>query len=517
MRAIRTHRRVVFWTLACLLAFPTATSAEVSGFHINLTPYLGYTSMALETNLENNLIYGGRVGVGFGKRFGIEGSYGLSNSQTREGSGARAYILPINPGIPQQDSKLTHISADVLLNILPSSSLSPYLLGGWSSQEFEPQDSTGADSKRDGFNVGAGVRLHVNPRVAFRVEARDMIYSWSDEEKAAGANDITQNSFALTGGIQLSLGGVAGKPPDADADGVPDKKDTCAGTPVGAVVDAKGCPVDSDGDGVPDGIDTCAGTIAGAKVDAKGCTTDEDGDGVVDGIDTCPATAVGCTVDAKGCPADADMDGVCDGLDQCANTPTGATVDAKGCPADADGDGVADGIDRCPNTPANARVDANGCPIEITQRETEMLAKGVITERGLLFDTGKTTLKPESEKTLQELCAIFQQWPTLQIEIGGHTDARGSLAFNQTLSEGRAKAVHDWMDANCANANLANFSYKGYGETTPVATNKTAAGMTKNRRVEFKVLNPEELKRLKEHREMLQKEQPTGTPTEPPK
>ena len=504
----RFTARALLWILPCLLALPATTAAEVSGLHLNLTPYLGYASWAKETNMENDLLYGGRVGLGFGTRFGIEGSYGRSNSKTQEGDGGRAYVFPTDPAnVPQQDSKFTHISADALLNILPGSSLNPYILGGWSSQEFEPQDSTGADSKRNGFNVGAGVKLHFNPRVALRLEARDMIYSWSDEEKAAGASDKSQNSFAFTGGLQLSLGG-GGKPPDADADGVPDKKDSCADTPAGAVVDAKGCPVDSDGDGVPDGIDTCAGTIAGAKVDAKGCTTDEDGDGVVDGIDTCPGTIAGCTVDAKGCPTDADADGVCDGADQCANTPTGATVDAKGCPTDADADGVPDGLDQCPNTPANARVDKDGCPIEITERETEMLDKGVITEHGIQFDTGKTTLKPESEKTLQDLCAIIQQWPTVKLEIGGHTDARGSVAFNQTLSEGRAKAVEDWMKANCPNANLANLSAKGYGEGTPIASNKTAAGMAKNRRVEFKVLNPEELKRLKEHREMLQKETP---------
>ncbi|HEX5030142.1 MAG TPA: OmpA family protein [Candidatus Eisenbacteria bacterium] len=504
----RFTARALLWLLPCLLALPATTAAEVSGLHLNLTPYLGYASWAKETNMENDLLYGGRVGLGFGKRFGIEGSYGRSTSQTQEGDGGRAYVFPTNPAnVPQQDSKFTHISADALLNILPGSSLNPYILGGWSSQEFEPQDSTGADSKRDGFNIGAGVKLHFNPRVALRLEARDMIYSWSDEEQAAGASDKSQSSFAFTGGLQLSLGG-GGKAPDEDADGIPDKKDSCPGTPVGAVIDAKGCPVDSDGDGVPDGIDTCAGTVAGAKVDAKGCPTDEDSDGVVDGIDTCPGTLAGCTVDAKGCPSDADADGVCDGLDQCASTPTGATVDAKGCPTDADGDGVPDGIDQCPNTPANVRVDVSGCPIEVTTQEMEMLEKGAITAKGLVFDSGKTTLKPESEKTLQDLCAIFQQWPTLQVEIGGHTDSKGSDAVNQKLSEGRAQAVRDWMSANCAKANLANLTYKGYGESQPIASNKTAEGMAKNRRVEFKVLNPEELKRLRERREMLLKETP---------
>ncbi|HTK69497.1 MAG TPA: OmpA family protein, partial [Candidatus Eisenbacteria bacterium] len=502
---VRMRRFTARWLLPFLLLLPATALAEVDGLHLNLTPYLGYASWAKETNMENDLIYGGRLGLGFGKRFGIEGSYGKSSSKTQEGDGGRAYVFPTDPAnVPQQDSKFTHISADALLNIIPGSSLDPYILGGWSSQEFEPQDSTGADSKRNGFNVGAGVKLHFNPRVALRLEARDMIYSWSDDEKAAGASDKSQNSLAFTGGVQFSLGG-GGKAPDADADGVPDKKDACPGTPAGAVIDAKGCPVDSDGDGVPDGIDTCAGTIAGAKVDAKGCPTDEDGDGVFDGIDTCPGTLAGCTVDAKGCPTDSDGDGVCDGLDQCASTPTGATVDAKGCPTDADADGVPDGIDQCPNTPANVQVDKAGCPVEVTKQETEMLNTGTITEHGLQFDTGKTTLKPESEKVLQDLCAIFQQWPTLQIEIGGHTDSRGTEAANQKLSEGRAQAVHDWMASNCPNANLANMSFKGYGESKPIASNKTKDGMAKNRRVEFKVLNPDELKRVKEHREMLQK------------
>ena len=110
----------------------------------------------------------------------------------------------------------------------------------------------------------------------------------------------------------------------------------------------------------------------------------------------------------------------------------------------------------------------------------------------------------------RELCTIFQQWPTLQIEVGGHTDSQGSAAFNQKLSEERAQAVVDWARANCPNLNSANFSSKGYGESKPVAKNTTAKGRAQNRRVEFKVLNPEELKRLKERRETLMRDS-TGT------
>jgi outer membrane protein OmpA-like peptidoglycan-associated protein len=135
-----------------------------------------------------------------------------------------------------------------------------------------------------------------------------------------------------------------------------------------------------------------------------------------------------------------------------------------------------------------------------------MLDKGVITVRNIYFDTAKWDIKPESQKALNDLCTIFKQWPTLQIEIGGHADARGSEAYNQDLTEKRANSVLDWFKSNCADANLANFTARGYGESVPVASNKTQKGMALNRRVEFKVMNPEELKKIKERREMLMKE-----------
>ena len=402
--------------------------------------------------------------------------------------------------IDRVDAEFTHFAADLQLNLVPSSSVHPYLLGGYSSHKVDIDSAgTGFDETYGGFNVGGGIKAFFSPRVALRVEARDMVWSFKDEEEALGASTSSQHNLAYTGAVAFTIGGEA-KCDDLDLDGVCDDKDECPNTPAGCLVDARGCPLDADGDGVCDGLDTCPNTEAGCTVDAKGCPMDSDGDGVCDGKDQCPNTPAGCTIDANGCPVDDDRDGVCNGLDQCANTPSGCRVDEKGCTLDSDNDGVCDGIDQCPNTPAGAVVDPNGCPV--SARTTELLEKGSITARDIYFDTGQATIKPESEKTLQDLCTIFQQWPTLQIEIGGHADARGADDFNMKLSEDRAAAVLEWMRANCTNANMSNFTSKGYGETAPVASNKTKKGQTLNRRVEFKVMNPEELKRIKESQVM---------------
>mgnify|MGYP001025392458 CR=1 FL=1 len=257
---------------------------------------------------------------------------------------------------------------------------------------------------------------------------------------------------------------------------------------------------DTDGDGVLDSDDHCPCTPACAIVDEHGCPVDSDCDGVYDGIDKCPGTPKGAEVNKKGCPLDSDRDGVFDGLDSCPDTPKGATVDEKGCPSDADGDGVFDGIDRCPNTPKGAEVDKKGCPAETSEKEEEFLDTGMIRESNILFELGKADLKPESKEVLDEIGKVLVQWPDLKIEIGGHTDDQGAEDFNQKLSEQRAAAVFEYLKTEFPKIDADNFTTKGYGESLPVASNDTAEGRAKNRRVEFKCLNLDDMKREMDRR-----------------
>jgi outer membrane protein OmpA-like peptidoglycan-associated protein len=269
-------------------------------------------------------------------------------------------------------------------------------------------------------------------------------------------------------------------PKDADGDGVTDNLDRCPNTPAGTPVDANGCPRDSDGDGVTDLSDKCPNTPAGTAVDASGCPKDSDGDGVLDAADKCPNTPAGTPVDATGCPKDSDGDGVTDLLDKCPNTPAGVSVDGTGCPFDRDGDGVIDSTDKCPDTPAGTKVDAVGCP--------ELFGGGAtLVLEGVYFETGKATLKPESQASLYRVAESLRGNPEVTVEIGGHTDNTGSKATNVRLSAARANAVRDFLISRGVDA--ARMTAKGYGPEKPVADNKTVAGRAANRRVELTKTN----------------------------
>lgn len=215
-----------------------------------------------------------------------------------------------------------------------------------------------------------------------------------------------------------------------------------------------------------------------------GAPLDSDGDGVADRKDQCPNTPKGAKVDAKGCPLDSDGDGVFDGLDQCPDTPAGVKVNADGCPLDSDGDGIPDYKDACPTVPAPGTVD--GCPpkaAEPVPAPVEPSAPRKLTLDGVNFDNDSAKLRPESIAVLDKAAATLKEWGDVKVEVAGHTDSVNSDAYNNKLSQRRAEAVRAYLVKQGVAAD--RLTAKGYGESKPVADNKSAAGRAQNRRVEL--------------------------------
>jgi outer membrane protein OmpA-like peptidoglycan-associated protein len=105
---------------------------------------------------------------------------------------------------------------------------------------------------------------------------------------------------------------------------------------------------------------------------------------------------------------------------------------------------------------------------------------------GVTFDVGSATLKPQFRDTLDRIAASMKLYPDSLIDVYGHTDSTGSDAFNQNLSETRARTVADYLSMRgVASARIRSH---GFGETMPVATNATDDGRAKNRRVEIKIV-----------------------------
>lgn len=106
--------------------------------------------------------------------------------------------------------------------------------------------------------------------------------------------------------------------------------------------------------------------------------------------------------------------------------------------------------------------------------------------RNVFFDFDKSKLKKESEVELNKLADYLTANKGLKIEIGGHTDNRGSESYNELLSSSRAKAVYDYLISKGIDSK--RMAYKGYGMSKPIATNDTEEGRALNRRTEFTII-----------------------------
>jgi len=210
---------------------------------------------------------------------------------------------------------------------------------------------------------------------------------------------------------------------------------------------------------------------------------DRDHDGVPDELDKCPDEPG--PKENDGCPdVDTDGDGIPDRLDACPREPGSREMD--GCP-DRDGDQIPDREDKCPDEPGPAEND--GCPV-VGEPLVQLETKRIRIRGSVLFDTGMATILSQSYPLLDEVVQVLKDNPTIgPVRVEGNTDSRGSRAYNLDLSERRAKAVEDYLVKH--GIKRSRLRTIGYGFDHPVATNETALGRAKNRRVEFRLLGPD--------------------------
>jgi outer membrane protein OmpA-like peptidoglycan-associated protein len=332
-------------------------------------------------------------------------------------------------------------TADVLFHLTRGNWV-PYIIAGGGAYQSLSGD-LGSDMDWQA-RWGLGIRAMANSTVSPRLEIKHIMTDAYTEGKMFASN------VEVTLGVDFFM-----------------KKGEKALPP--APVD-----VDKDDDGVPDSTDNCpdqAGTEAN-----NGCPVlDRDHDGVLDKDDACPDEAG--SESNRGCPLiDRDRDGVLDKDDAC---PDEAGPESnRGCPLlDRDHDGVLDRDDACPEVPG--LVEANGC---MPEKAAKMFSG---TFEGINFASGKAIIMRNSYTNLNRAAAVLNEFPSIRLIIEGHTDNIGQPYKNQALSEDRAQAVKDYFVSKGIDA--MRIETAGYGDTRPVANNRTATGRAENRRIEIKI------------------------------
>ena len=342
--------------------------------------------------------------------------------------------------------------------------LRPFVLAGIGAQSIVSTQGTAYDELKKNtdiaYHAGVGAKYVFTDLVFARVDVHFL------EVPNTTYNGLSAE-WEFTGGLGITLGGTPPPPPpppppvvtDRDKDGVPDATDKCPDEP--GPRENSGCP-----------------------------DKDRDKDGVIDRNDKCPDVAG--PPERQGCPvADQDKDGIPDDKDKC---PTEAEdkdgfEDADGCPdPDNDKDGIADVNDKCPNEPEtkNGFQDEDGCPDEVPEAVKKFT--GVV--KGITFRRNSADIKASSFPLLKQAVKTFKDYPQLRIEVSGHTSNDGKRDFNVKLSKKRAESVKAFLTS--AGVDESRVLTVGYGPDKPIEDNTTKVGQEKNRRIEFRLLSPDE-------------------------
>jgi len=438
--------RLMFCVLtACLLVSLLSVSslaADVRPNGFTITPFAGWYLFEGNSDYDDGPIFG----LGLGYRFSEHWSTELSLS-----------YADLTKDLCEDDSCDEDFFIggygaylDLVYDFFPQSVLVPFVSVGMGAMaldydEDDYEEPPVQNKNMSVFRYGAGIRYGMTDRFDLRLDVRHVLgFDIADD---ADQDYDLHNNMEATLGLTYAFGGSRPAAPMTSDD--------------------------QDQDGVPDAIDQCPNTASNIDVNARGCPPDDDQDGVYDYQDQCPGSMPGAQVDIFGCSKDTDNDGVIDSKDKCPGTPPNAGVDVNGCTLDSDKDGVRDLMDKCPNTPTGLAVDETGCQT-VAEKKIRLNLK-------IEFESGKSDISTASLDQVKEVAEVMKQYPNSTAVIEAHTDSSGGSDYNLELSQKRADMVVHYL-TSFFGINRARLRASGYGESRPIADNRTKAGRKRNRR-----------------------------------
>jgi outer membrane protein OmpA-like peptidoglycan-associated protein len=465
----------------------------------------------------------GDSSVGFGDLH-VMAKLSLWNRDTAKSPGGTALAIVIDAQLPTGESSefrgegLRIEPRAVLDYVFPRSLRLSLQVGYLVRPEAELLDVEVDDS----LTFGLGADLPLDKKQRWHVIAESdaeisVLASSIDAEEVPielllGGRYIDDSGFMIEAGGGFGLNAGFGTPdyrvlvgvsyqtpsnPDPDGDGLLGDADRCPENPEDRddFEDGDGCPdPDNDRDTLADTNDSC--TLEPEDhddfEDGDGCPDpDNDKDGIADTADACPVVAEDADnfEDEDGCvDPDNDKDTILDAADRCPDVAEDADnfEDEDGCvDPDNDKDGLLDATDECANEPEDfdGFEDDDGCPEPGSGLVKLTCDKIDIADR-VYFDTGSDRIQPRSFGLLEQVASVLKSASYVKgMRVEGHTDDRGKDASNLELSARRAASVMRFLGEHGVAAE--RLTSEGFGETKPIASNKTNAGRGENRRVEF--------------------------------
>ena len=396
----------------------------------------------------------------------------------------------------EYETRLVPIDFRLVLSPFALSGWNPYVYGGigalYAQYITKPENTTVDKSSilTGVVPLGVGAQFPLGKDVVFEMGGG---YNLTFSDQLAGFVDTKKNSYWS---FRLGLTAMAHDGSiDTDGDGLTDDEEAAIGTdPNKQDTDGDGLidyeevkkyhtdplKADTDGDGLTDGDEVM-------KYHTDPLKADTDGDGLTDADEV-------TRYHTDPLKADTDGDGLTDG-DEVLKYHTDPLK------TDTDGDALTDGDEVLKYHTDPLKSDTDGGSVndgqEITNRtnpldptddipkpaiQTIEVGKAIVLE-GIVFQSGKATIEPQSEETLMQAFNTLKDNPEISVEIRGYTDNVGSVAANKKLSLRRADAVKTWLVKN--GIQPERIGTKGYGPENPIGDNATEDGRAKNRRIEF--------------------------------